>query len=201
MASLVKLGFKNFLTRQVARILPLQVVASQQSSSTSFWQPPGKVHIPGGVNRRWTNAKAVAKKFGYPKDKFFGQAAQEWWDWNGFGPYKYRHHNYPNNLTLRDVQKRRIFKLFAEERLRVNSIFKNEILPKELRDVAYEEIHDIPRSSAITRINRRCAVTGRGRGVFHQYRVSRFIFRHEADYNKLSGVMRAIWIKTVHVDP
>jgi hypothetical protein len=70
------------------------------------------------------------KKFAFPKDKFNGQPLQEWWDWNGFGPYKYRHHKYPNNLTLRDVQKRRIFKQFAEERLRVNSIFKNEILPK-----------------------------------------------------------------------
>jgi hypothetical protein len=24
---------------------------------------------------------------------------QEWWDWDGFGPYKYWHHHYPNNIT------------------------------------------------------------------------------------------------------
>jgi hypothetical protein len=25
---------------------------------------------------------------------------QEWWDWGGFGPYKYRHHHHPNNILL-----------------------------------------------------------------------------------------------------
>jgi hypothetical protein len=47
---------------------------------------------------------------------------QEWWDWDGFGPYKYRHHHYPNNITLRDVQRRRIFKRLHGERERINLI-------------------------------------------------------------------------------
>lgn len=70
-----------------------------------------------------------------------------------------------------------------------------------MRDLAREEIHKVPRDSAITRVNRRCAITGRARGVFHQFRVSRFVFRNEADYNKVSGVQRAIWIKSIHIDP
>jgi hypothetical protein len=61
---------------------------------------------------------------------YHGKAIQNWWDWDGFGPYKSRPHDYPNNVTLRDFQRRRIFKKFAEDRLRINSIFKNEILPK-----------------------------------------------------------------------
>jgi hypothetical protein len=47
---------------------------------------------------------------------------QEWWDWDGLGPYKYRHHHYPNNITLRDVQRRRIFKRLHGERTRINLI-------------------------------------------------------------------------------
>ncbi len=42
------------------------------------------------------------------------------------------------------------------------------MLFQELRDAAYEQIHEIPRDSAITRLNRRCAITGRARGIFHQ---------------------------------
>ena len=29
----------------------------------------------------------------------------------------------------------------------------------------------------------------------------RMVFRAEADYNKLSGVQRAKWMKTIHIDP
>ena len=91
--------------------------------------------------------------------------------------------------------------MHAEKRNRVNAIFKNDILPEELRNLARQEIHEVPRASAITRINRRCTVTGRARGIFHQFRASRFAFREQADYNKISGVQRAFWIKGTHIDP
>ena len=34
---------------------------------------------------------------------YMGKKLQEWWDWDGLGPYKYRHHHYPNNITCRWV--------------------------------------------------------------------------------------------------
>ena len=78
----------------------------------------------------WKTTKKGVQKHQIPPEKLNSKPVQEWWDWDGFGKYKFRHHKYPNNPTLRDVQRRRIFKIFAEERLRVNSIFRNEILPK-----------------------------------------------------------------------
>ena len=65
----------------------------------------------------------------------FGQHAfrdkpiQEWAELDGFGPYKAVHHYMPNNITQRDVQRRRILRLHAEERLRVNCIRKADVLP------------------------------------------------------------------------
>ena len=47
----------------------------------------------------------------------------------------------------------------------------------------------------------RCAVTGRARGIFHQFRVSRFVFRKEADGNRVSGVQYAKWLYNTHLDP
>ena len=132
---------------------------------------------------------------------FQDKPIQEWEDWDGFGPYKYRTHYMPNNITQRDVQRRRILKQHVEERLRVNSIRKADVLPSEIRKIADAEIHEVPRASSITNVNRRCAVTGRARGIFHQYRVSRFIFRAEADYNHLSGVQRAQWLTNTKIDP
>jgi small subunit ribosomal protein S14 len=80
-------------------------------------------------------------------------------------------------------------------------LIEYHIFPQEIRSIAHEEIQKVPRDSAITRVNRRCSVTGRARGVFHQFRVSRFVFRNEADYNKVSGVQRAHWMRTVHINP
>ena len=47
----------------------------------------------------------------------------------------------------------------------------------------------------------RCAITGRARGIWHQFRVSRMVVRQEADYNRLSGVQRAKWLYNTHLDP
>ena len=65
---------------------------------------------------------------------------QEWWDWDGIGKYKSRYHYYPFNLMLRDVQKRRAFAKHNEERIKINALWKNDILPKELREHAFREI-------------------------------------------------------------
>jgi len=151
---------------------------------------------------RWRTKVPKKKKIGqFPPDLFKGKPIQEWWEWDGFGPYKARSHRYPTNWTLRDVQRRRILEQHAEERNKITSIFRNDILPQELKEAAREQIHKVPRDSAITRINRRCSITGRGRGIFHQFRVSRMVFRAEADYNKISGVQRANWIKSIQIDP
>ena len=71
-----------------------------------------------------------------------------------FGPYKYRTHYMPNNITQRDVQRRRKLKQHVEERLRVNCIRKADVLPSEIRKIDNAEIHEVPRASSITNVNR-----------------------------------------------
>merc|ERR1711974_205107 len=131
-----------------------------------------------------------------------GKPLQEWWDWDGFGPYKYRHHHYPRNITLRDVQRRRIFKQHHRERGLVRSVYMNDLLPKELQEKAREKVvWEIPLDADKIRPNFRCVVSGRSRGVYRDFRVSRFIFRQEADYNRVSGVQRAHWTHNTKIQP
>lgn len=94
---------------------------------------------------------------------------------------------------IRDVKRRKIVTEMAPERLRINSLRKNDILPPELRQIADKEIAAMPRDSAILRLTGRCVVTSRPRGVVYRWRLSRIVFRHLADYNKLSGIQRAMW--------
>ncbi|KAK4880149.1 hypothetical protein RN001_008295 [Aquatica leii] len=100
---------------------------------------------------------------------------------------------YFNALMVRDVKRRRMVTEYTPLRLRLNSIRKNDILPPELKQITDGEIHALPRDSCWRRINYRCVITSRPRGNVHRWRISRLVFRHLADYNKLSGVQRAIW--------
>merc|ERR1711872_434036 len=130
-----------------------------------------------------------------------GKPVQEWWDWDGFGPYKYRHHHYPNNITLRDVQRRRIFKKFQFQRSKLMDLRRNDILPEEIQKVARQEVENMPLDSSVARPNERCVVTGRARGNYPEFRVSRFIWRNEADHNRVSGAQRAFWLYNTKIDP
>ena len=102
----------------------------------------------------------------------------------------------------RDVQRRRIFKRFHGEREKLNAVIKSDLLPRELKESAFREKHfKLPIDSSAKRPVFRCTVTGRARGNYNEFRVSRFIFRAEADYNKVSGVQRAFWLYNTHIDP
>lgn len=94
---------------------------------------------------------------------------------------------------LKDYKRRMMVKDNAIDRIRLNTVKRNDVLPFELREVAAKELHNFPRDSCFVRIRERCAITSRPRGCVKKFRVSRIVFRDLADYNKLSGMQRAMW--------
>ncbi|XP_074544515.1 small ribosomal subunit protein uS14m [Halichoeres trimaculatus] len=94
---------------------------------------------------------------------------------------------------LRDLKRRQMAFEYADERLRINALRKNAILPKELQEVADKEIAALPRDSCPVRIRNRCMMTSRPRGVKRRWRLSRIVFRHLADHSQMSGIQRARW--------
>ncbi|XP_046870284.1 28S ribosomal protein S14, mitochondrial [Hypomesus transpacificus] len=100
---------------------------------------------------------------------------------------------YVNWKMLRDVKRRQMAFDFADERLRINALRKNTILPKELQEVADKDIAALPRDSCPVRIRNRCVMTSRPRGVKRRWRLSRIVFRHLADHNQMSGIQRSMW--------
>lgn len=94
---------------------------------------------------------------------------------------------------IRDYKRRMTCVKYSDQRLRINAIRKNNILPIEIRELADAEINTLPRDSNKIRCTDRCAVTSRARGTVHRWRLSRIFWRQLADYNKVSGVIRAHW--------
>ncbi|KAE8744998.1 hypothetical protein FOCC_FOCC008410 [Frankliniella occidentalis] len=98
-----------------------------------------------------------------------------------------------NRHQKNDQKRRVVVKNFGKERLLLNTVYRCTVLPPEVRNVAHEEVCALPRDSNYIRTVKRCYVTSRPKGMVHEFRVSRIIFRMLADYNKLSGMMRAKW--------
>lgn len=98
-----------------------------------------------------------------------------------------------NHWMKRDYLRRKLVEKENIKRLRLNGLRKNTILPRELQEVADAEIAALPYRSSITHLTNRCAVTSRSRGNVLRWRLSRFVFRHLIDYNKMSGGQRAMW--------
>ena len=95
---------------------------------------------------------------------------------------------------LKDVRRRHIFTHYHPLRENLRLLQKSYLLPVELTNTAHRTLAcELPKYSSSSWVRPRCAVTSRGRGKIYYYRLSRFVFRHLADYNKLSGVIRSMW--------
>lgn len=95
---------------------------------------------------------------------------------------------------LKDVRRRHIFTHYHPLRENLRLVQKGYLLPLELANSAHRSLAvDLPKYSSISWVRMRCCVSSRGRGKLYYYRLSRFVFRHLADYNKLSGVQRSMW--------
>lgn len=61
------------------------------------------------------------------------------------------------------------------------------------QELAGKELSALPRDAHVLRTTNRCVITSKPRGVVPGWRLSRIVWRAQADYNKLSGVTRAWW--------
>lgn len=101
---------------------------------------------------------------------------------------------YKGRWMRRDIKRRKLAEEYAPMRLRLVAMKRNDILPPAIKDLVQKQFDDsIPRQSALRQLTPRCAITSRGRGVVHRWRLSRMMFRHLADYNLLAGIERAMW--------
>lgn len=76
------------------------------------------------------------------------------------------------------------------ERLVLKFIEKRKQL-KENSD--YEALAKLPRNSNPVRLHNRCLVTGRARGYYRKFGISRLTFRKMALEGKIPGVRKASW--------
>jgi small subunit ribosomal protein S14 len=97
------------------------------------------------------------------------------------------------SVINRQAKREKLVAKYAAKRAVLKRQAKNFKLSAEERQTAREDLSRLPRNSSPVRLRVRCIVTGRGRGVYRKFGVSRIVFRDLAHNGFLPGVTKASW--------
>lgn len=81
------------------------------------------------------------------------------------------------SVLERDKKRRLLFKKYEMRRLILKSLLCNSDLKEYEKNFIQYLLAKIPRDSSLIRVRNRCIMTGRGRGVFTKFRLSRIMFK------------------------
>jgi len=93
----------------------------------------------------------------------------------------------------RDKRRIQLVARFAEKRADLRRILRDPSRSIDEKLAAQEAFAKLPRNSCSTRITRRCELTGRSRGVYRKYGISRIKLRELAHKGHLPGVRKSSW--------
>jgi small subunit ribosomal protein S14 len=82
----------------------------------------------------------------------------------------------------------------ARQHKRIRLVQKYLAKRKLLKDASdFDALSKLPRNSNPIRLHSRCEVTGRARGFYRKFGVSRLTFRKMALEGKIPGIRKASW--------
>lgn len=93
----------------------------------------------------------------------------------------------------RNERRKHLVAKYAARRQELLKVINSPESPDEERDEALRKFRNIPRDASPTRIRVRCEITGRPRGNYRKYRLSRIKFRELALAGMLPGVTKSSW--------
>jgi small subunit ribosomal protein S14 len=70
---------------------------------------------------------------------------------------------------------------------------KDVSLPAEDRFAARLKLAEVPRNSAPVRIRNRCEITGRPRGYYRKFKISRIALRDLGSNGQIPGLVKSSW--------
>lgn len=93
----------------------------------------------------------------------------------------------------RNKKRERLAKKFSAKRAELKELANNESLSPEERFTARLKLAQLPRNSAPVRQRLRCELTGRSRGNYRKFKISRIALRDLASTGQIPGMVKASW--------
>ena len=82
---------------------------------------------------------------------------------------------------------------YSRKRARLKEIANDKNLPIEERFQAGLKLSEMPRNGAKIRLRNRCEVTGRPRGFYRKFKMSRISLRDLGSSGQIPGLVKSSW--------
>ena len=83
--------------------------------------------------------------------------------------------------------------LMGKKRKALKEVIMNRKLPLDERFAAQMKLNEMPRDGSFIRVRNRCLVTGRPRGNYRKFKMSRIAFRELASTGQVPGILKSSW--------
>lgn len=93
----------------------------------------------------------------------------------------------------KNARRTKLAKSGAGKRARLKAIAVDRTAPLEERFAAQLKLAELPRNGSITRVRNRCALTGRPRGYYRKFKLSRIALRELASAGLIPGMVKSSW--------
>ena len=96
------------------------------------------------------------------------------------------------NMIQRELKRQRLVMKYAKKRQALKKQIKETPFLKEKLNL-HRKLQQLPRNSSIVRLHNRCMVTGRPKGYYRDFGLSRHVLREMAHQGLLPGVKKSSW--------
>ena len=97
------------------------------------------------------------------------------------------------SMVERDKKRRRLVTQYAKRRAALRAEVRDVSLAPDERFAASLKLAAMPRNGAKVRLRNRCELSGRPRGYYRKFRLSRIALRELASRGQVPGVVKASW--------
>ena len=96
-----------------------------------------------------------------------------------------------NKFIKKEKFYRKVIKKQEKSKLVLKYILNNVTIPFIIREKAYKELN--LKFKNRVKLNRRCIITGRSRGIISKFKISRIVFKNFASKGYLPGIKKLSW--------
>lgn len=93
----------------------------------------------------------------------------------------------------KNEHRQELVKKYAAKRAELKGLISDQSQPPDVRFAATLALAKLPRDSSRTRVRNRCLVTGRPRGYYRKFKMSRIALRDLASVGMIPGVTKSSW--------
>ena len=93
----------------------------------------------------------------------------------------------------KNARRMKLTKSMIARRARLKAIAIDRTAPPDERLAAQLKLAKLPRNGSATRVRNRCALTGRPRGYYRKFKLSRIALRELASAGQIPGMVKSSW--------